>query len=60
MHKSRLKPNQRLFVELIIVIDNGVYKEKKENLYEVHKYSEQLAEEVNSVSFLNFWKLRIK
>lgn len=38
------------FVELVIVVDNDVYKEMDENLDKIHKYCKDIANIINSVS----------
>lgn len=41
---------QSSFVELVIVVDNDVYKEMNENLDKIHKYCKDIANIINSVS----------
>lgn len=41
---------QSSFVELVIVVDNDVYKEMDENLDKIHKYCKDIANIINSVS----------
>lgn len=41
-------------MELVIVIDNDIYKEMNENLDKVHKYCKDIANIINSVSHIIF------
>lgn len=41
---------QSSYVELVIVVDNDVYKEMNENLDKIHKYCKDIANIINSVS----------
>lgn len=41
---------QSSFVELVIVVDNDVFKKMDENLDKVHKYCKDIANIINSVS----------
>lgn len=51
---------QSSFVELVIVIDNDVYKEMNENLDKVHKYCKDIANIINSVSIFNYFFFKVK
>lgn len=44
---------QSSFVELVIVVDNEVYKKMDENLDKVHKYCKDLANIINSVNWFD-------
>lgn len=59
---------QSSFVELVIVVDHEVYKKMDENLDKVHKYCKDIANIINSVSFISiglmgtsdFWNVKTK
>lgn len=42
--------DQSLFLELVIVVDNDIYKKMDKNLENVHQYCKDVANIVNSVS----------
>lgn len=41
---------QSSYVELVIVVDNDVYKDMNENLDKIHQYCKDIANIINSVS----------
>lgn len=44
---------QSSFVELVIVVDNEIYKEMNENLDKIHQYCKDIANIINSVGWFD-------
>lgn len=50
VHEPYNANKESSFVELVIVIDNDIYKDLNQSLDKVHKYCKDIANIINSVS----------